>query len=165
MALTLSTVRQTVLGNVVTKYVDVTLDNSYPTGGESFTPSMVGFRSKDFLQVTISPAGGYIFEYDYTNRKILARMAAAPHTHTLFLNNADVADGASARVNAGSNLLGANTGSDISVTGVADTTGHGGIVKNSAPSANGEAAATQLANTSNVLDGIVIRVKCEVLSS
>ena len=46
----------------------------------------------------------------------------------MFLNNAEVADGATARVNAGTNLLGANTGSDISIAGVADTSGHGGVV-------------------------------------
>ncbi len=43
----------------------VAFDSSYPTGGEAiifpFTPDIV----------IITPASGYIFEYDYTNAKIL----------------------------------------------------------------------------------------------
>lgn len=43
--------------------------------------------------------------------------ALAAHSHALLLKNAAVADGATTRVNAGTNLLGANTGSDITVAG------------------------------------------------
>ncbi len=51
------------------------------------------------------------------------------HTHNLLLKNAAVADSAGARVNAGTNLLGANTGSDITVAG---SGANGGIVAASA---------------------------------
>jgi hypothetical protein len=43
--------------------------------------------------------------------------ALAAHSHDLTLKNAAVSDGATTRVNAGTNLLGANTGSDITVAG------------------------------------------------
>lgn len=43
--------------------------------------------------------------------------ALATHSHILNLKNAAVSDGATTRVNAGTNLLGANTGSDIAVAG------------------------------------------------
>lgn len=55
--------------------------------------------------------------------------ALGTHTHDLLLKNAAVADGATTRVNAGANLLGANTGSDITVTGGG---ANGGIVAASA---------------------------------
>jgi len=54
--------------------------------------------------------------------------ALAAHTHALHLNDADVLDGAGSRVNAGANLLGANTGADIAVAGVLNTAGAGGVV-------------------------------------
>lgn len=55
--------------------------------------------------------------------------ALATHTHSLLLKNAAVADGATTRVNAGTNLLGANTGSDITVAGGG---ANGGVVLASA---------------------------------
>lgn len=59
--------------------------------------------------------------------------ALTAHTHTLYLANGAVSDGATTRVNAGTNLLGANTGSNISVAGIAAASGTaGGIVQASA---------------------------------
>lgn len=55
--------------------------------------------------------------------------ALASHTHDLLLKNAAVADGATTRVNAGANLLGSNTGGDLTVTGGG---ANGGIVLASA---------------------------------
>lgn len=50
------------------------------------------------------------------------------HTHDLYLKEADVVDGATTRVNAGADLLGANTGGDLVVTGIdVDDETHGGI--------------------------------------
>jgi hypothetical protein len=43
--------------------------------------------------------------------------ALAAHSHDFVLKNAAVADGATTRVNAGTNLIGANTGSDLTVAG------------------------------------------------
>ena len=44
-------------------------DDSYPTGGESLTAAMLGLSSIDF--VDIPPSGGQVFQYDYTNSKVL----------------------------------------------------------------------------------------------
>jgi hypothetical protein len=73
--------------------------------------------------------------------------ALGTHTHDLLLKNAAVADGATTRVNAGANLLGANTGGDLTVTGGG---ANGGVVlasagtpagTNSAPAFTGSAAS------------------------
>jgi len=50
------------------------------------------------------------------------------HGHVLHLAEADVVDGATTRVNAATNLIGANSGADIEIAGVADDTGGGGII-------------------------------------
>ena len=71
-------------------------------------------------------------------------IAIAAHTHDLFLKNAAQADAANNRVNtAASNKLGANTGADVTVVGVADATGNGGIVQ---AAAIGAGAGTQVAS-------------------
>lgn len=49
---------------------DVTFDSSYATGGLSLTPAMLGLTS--ILKLDASPAGGYVFPYDYTNAKLMA---------------------------------------------------------------------------------------------
>lgn len=108
---------------------------------------------------------GFVFEYDFTNKKVKVRVvgaitpagtvaapvftgsALAAHRHNLHLNNADVADGATTRVNAGTNLLGANTGADILVAGVADTAGAGGIVDASAGTPAGTNSAPAFTGT------------------
>lgn len=64
--------------------------------------------------------------------------ALANHTHSLTLKNAAVADGATTRVNAGTNLLGANTGSDITVAGAG---ANGGVANASAGTPAGEISA------------------------
>ncbi len=47
-------------------------DDSYPTGGE--TVDLSGYFS-DIHMVLIEPKSGYVFEYDYTNKKVLAYYA------------------------------------------------------------------------------------------
>lgn len=70
--------------------------------------------------------------------------ALGTHTHDLLLKNAAVADGATTRVNAGTNLLGANTGSDITVTG---SGANGGVVAASAGTPAGTLALGVVAPT------------------
>jgi hypothetical protein len=48
MALTVSTVRKGVVGDMRYSIVDVTFDASYPTGGESVTPADFGFTTDIF---------------------------------------------------------------------------------------------------------------------
>jgi hypothetical protein len=117
---------------------------TYPSGGIPLTKASLGCPNviKSLKIYSDNAGSGVLYKYDAANNKIRLYNAAASHTHTLFLNNADVADGASARVNAGTNLLGANTGSDISIAGVANTSGSGGIVNSSAAVATEVTAAS-----------------------
>lgn len=65
----------------VFRMVAITFDASYATGGEALTADDLGLSSIDF--VSVEPASGYLFEYDYTNAKVLAyRCAAAAGAHT-----------------------------------------------------------------------------------
>ena len=157
MGLTITGLRFDLTGSGNQVKGTIAFDSSYPTGGESLLPSQIGLAVID--SIDIDAKGGYSFSYDYTNQKLLAYLtpgftpggsnsapaftgsALGTHTHALHLNNADVADGASTTVNAATNLLGANTGTDIEVAGVADTSGVGGIVAIGAGTPAGTVAA------------------------
>lgn len=80
MALTLSVVKQSVFGDQRIVIADVTFDNSYPTGGEVVDLAALGLIEVNFAQT--SNKAGYIVEYDYANKKLIARLPAAAHTHT-----------------------------------------------------------------------------------
>ena len=116
---------------------------TYPAGGVPISIGAFGCRNNiDSMVIYDSGTTGYTFSYDNVNKKIVMRNAGA-HTHNLFLKNGAVADGAGARVNAEANKLGANAGSDITVTGIATATGNGGIVGTATqPSAVAIAAQT-----------------------
>lgn len=82
MALTLSKVSSTVVGNKRLKIYDVTFDSSYATGGESLTASDVGLRKVEHvagsnLAVSSTPTA-YFTSYDYTNAKLLAFTLPTP---------------------------------------------------------------------------------------
>lgn len=77
-----------------------------------------------------------------------AGTALGNHTHTLNLKNGAVSDGATTRVNAGTNLLGANTGSDITIAGAG---ANGGIANASA----GTPAGTMSMVAAAPVDGAV----------
>jgi hypothetical protein len=76
MALTIaSTSAQSgdVWGRQKTRIVTVTFDSSYATGGESFTPALVGL-TEFTLVVPVPDAAvlpGYVIQYDYTNKKLI----------------------------------------------------------------------------------------------
>lgn len=107
---------------------------TYPAGGIPFNKSLMGTPNDlESLNVFSTEGGGYQVDYDFTNQKLRLYQTGA-HTHDLLLKNAAVADGATTRVNAGTNLLGAGTGSDITVAGA----GANGGVKNSTAAAFGE---------------------------
>lgn len=99
-------------------------------GGVAVTANQFRLGAGDF-ELFLQPSGGYVPEYIRSTKKIIVRLRGS-HTHALHFNNADVADGASARVNVGTNLMGANTGTDVAVAGVQDTTGAGGVVASAA---------------------------------
>ncbi len=136
------------VGDRSSAVVTIAFDDNYPTGGEVLTPADLAMSAFDSVQ--IEPKAGYTFTFDYANNKVLAYVAPAQtHTHNLLLKNAAVADSAGARVNAGANLLGANTGGDLTVTGGG---ANGGIVSTTlAAAAQTEvAAATNLATLTGV---------------
>lgn len=73
MGLTIAIVNQDSLIGSLLRVADITFDSSYPTGGESLTPQMLGLTVIDFIN---APAkGGYSFEYDRTNKKLKALYA------------------------------------------------------------------------------------------
>lgn len=114
---------------------------TYPAGGIPITKAKFGCPNDlESLTTYSSEGSGLKVDYDFTNQKLRIYQSAG-HSHSLVLKNAAVADGATTRVNAGANLLGANTGSDITVVG-------GG--------ANGGVQALAAANLSEFGTGIAV---------
>lgn len=98
---------------------------TYPAGGIPISIGKLGCPNVvESMTIVDQGTSGYQFQYDSVNAKLVV-VQSGSHTHNLLLKNAAVADGASARVNAGANLLGANTGADLTVTG---SGANGGIV-------------------------------------
>lgn len=125
---------------------------TYPSGGVALLKASMGLPNViETLKILDSNASGYIFKWDKANNKLRIYQAPAQtHTHNLLLKNAAVADGASARVNAGANLLGANTGSDLTVTGGG---ANGGVVSTTlAAAADAELVATAIAAQTLILE-------------
>lgn len=114
---------------------------TYPAGGVPITKGKLGCPNViESLQVFDKGTSGYAWSYDRTNEKLVAMQSPVrTHTHDLLLKNAAVADGASARVNAGANLLGANTGADLTVTG---SGANGGVVSTTLAAAAGSQPST-----------------------
>lgn len=78
------------ISRIMTGTID--FDDSYPTGGESFDPSV--YFPRGLLGVIFEPKGGYVFEYDYTNARVKAMCS----------NYDQAADGALTEVANGTNL-------------------------------------------------------------
>ena len=92
---------------------------TYPAGGIPLTKGKLGCPTVvDYMNIVDQGVSGYKFQYDQSAEKLVIMQAPAQtHSHDLSLKDAAVADGATTRVNAGANLLGANTGGDLSVAG------------------------------------------------
>lgn len=90
---------------------------TYPTGGVPLLKGKLACPVLiDSFEIVDSGGAPYGFTYDKTNVKLRMSQSAA-HSHSLLLKDAAVVDGATTRVNAGTNLLGANTGTSITVAG------------------------------------------------
>lgn len=123
---------------------------TYPAGGVPLTKGKLGCPNTiESLVVVEQGTSGYKFQYVGSSEK-LVMIYGGSHTHNLLLKNAAVADGATARVNAGANLLGANTGSDLTVTGGG---ANGGIVAGVAGE-GGEASAVAVAAQTIIVEVI-----------
>lgn len=121
---------------------------TYPAGGIPITIGNLGCPNVvESLHVVEQGTSGYYFQYDSTNKKLIM-IQGASHTHDILLKNAAVADGATTRVNAGANLLGANTGGDLTVTGGG---ANGGVVAK-AVGAGSEPSAVAIAAQTIVVE-------------
>lgn len=85
MAVTVAVVNRSKMNSLHFVVADITLDNSYITGGEPVPPEQLGFHTIDFL----SPAqtAGYTFEFDHVNKKLKAFYGTngytlAAHSHS-----------------------------------------------------------------------------------
>jgi hypothetical protein len=76
MAVTVSAPFKTgVFGDLKYVIVDITFDNSYPTGGEPVTPAQVGLDAVygvTTLGNTYDAQGAVVVSYDRTNSKLVA---------------------------------------------------------------------------------------------
>jgi hypothetical protein len=92
----------------------IDFDSSYPTGGEPLTPADLGFASTSDpeLHIEVKAKGGYVFEYDHANQKVLAyrRGAITENVAGTYTQNAVLAAAALAEV--------ADTADLSAVTGV-----------------------------------------------
>jgi hypothetical protein len=68
MALTATERVRTVIGNKRLHIFRVVFDSSYPTGGESFSPGVVGLNGVEAM--IPAPSGIEFAVYDYTNKKL-----------------------------------------------------------------------------------------------
>lgn len=90
---------------------------TYPSGGISVLGKYLGCPANiDSLLVIDNGAAGISYTWDATNKKLRAFVTGA-HSHDILLKDATQADGATTRVNAAANKLGANTGGDLTITG------------------------------------------------
>lgn len=77
-------------GNKRAVVATIAFDASYPTGGESLTAANLGLGVID--HVTIGAKSGYVFEYDYTNSKVIAYVEEAVAAGGALLEVADTTD-------------------------------------------------------------------------
>ena len=84
-------------GNI--KYVikDITFDDSYPTGGESFTATQMGLEEL-YIVLISQKSDGYVVQYDYTNEKLEIYEASADGAALDELGNAADASGIAIRI-------------------------------------------------------------------
>lgn len=76
MALTLTLIRQTVVGPLRVRVHDVDFDDSYPTGGEALTAADLGVN--EVYAVIPESKAGYVAHYDRANEKLLVYQSVDP---------------------------------------------------------------------------------------
>lgn len=115
--------------------------STYPSGGIPLSglsgagfPNVVG----DVMIMDAVNGDGMLYKWDSVNNKLRIYYPAGAHNHQLYLANAAVANATTTAVNAGTNLLGANTGSNITVAGIAAASGAAGGIVNNSPAAGTE---------------------------
>lgn len=125
--------------------------STYPAGGLAINKGNLGCPvNVDMIDIIDQGGQGLQWFYDSVNLKFRAFVTGA-HAHSLVLKNAAVADGVTTRVNAGTNLLGANTGADITVAGA----GANGGVQNTADIPLTEASTAYVLPTHTLLVQVI----------
>ena len=104
----ISNITHGIFGSKKIAFCDIALDSAYPTGGEGLTPGNLGLERIEFA--IIPNKNGYMFEYDYTNKKIKALTPRAEITDSLA---ASVDSGATPVTSSAAN------GSIVTLTGAA----------------------------------------------
>ena len=92
MALTVNITRMSKIDRESVREGTIDFGASYPTGGESLTPANLNLQ--DINHIDISSKNGYLFEYDYANKKV----------KVLYFDYDAAADGAAIEVANGTDL-------------------------------------------------------------
>lgn len=127
---------------------------TYAAGGIPITKGKLGCPNVVESAVVVEQGtSGYQFQYDTTNNKLIV-IQGGSHTHDIFLRDNIVgADTATTKVGAAANKLGANTGANLTITGIAAASGNGGIVA-AVAGAGGEATSVAIAAQTVILEVI-----------
>lgn len=117
---------------------------TYPAGGIPLTKGTLGCPNVvESMSVVDQGVLGYSFVYDQSAEKLVV-LHQGTHTHDIFLRNNAVADAATTRLNVGANAFSSNTGSNVTVTGLAAALGSNGGVVATVPGALVEASAVAI---------------------
>ena len=84
MALTIAITSKAIEGNQMVRRGTIAFDSSYPTGGEAFVYNDFDLRRLTLLALEIK--SGYMFEPDYTNKKIKVFNPRAAITDSLAIS-------------------------------------------------------------------------------
>ena len=156
-------------GTVREEFYDVTLDASYPTGGEAISADEVGlvqiFSAEVIGQSLVAgtaPTAAYLFQWDYKNLKLQAFTSAASgalatHTHDLRIIGGQAAAGTDTVQGAVGDLIFGKEEAVNAVIAGADQATKGGVVPASAGSV-AAAAFSELANATD-LSTIILRMR------
>lgn len=141
MALSVTLLDMTVVGNKRMHTFKIAFDSSYPTGGEPLTASDLGLSILDFIMV--EPAHGMLFEYDHANSKLKAMYPSISHTHTITIKGGE----------SGTVQIGISSDANnayLSKTTSTDRTGITGIQNAAASAASEVANGTNLSSLTDV---------------
>jgi predicted ATP-dependent Lon-type protease len=152
-----------VWGKTLVKVYNITLDDSYPTGGYAgslgFDPEAFGLKSILGLQVLgLNAAGSGIVavEFDYTNVKLMAfRSTDSAHTHDLKIIGGQAAAGTAALAWYATDILGKEVATNKTILG-ADSVTKGGVLASTA-------AAASLVQVADTTDLAAVSIRALIL--
>ncbi len=152
---------RTVIGNKRLVISEATFDSSYPTGGESCTPADLGLNTIESLVVLGASgvaAAGRFFQWDATNKKILAFNPVTAHTHVAGAITVDSHTHTAGAITVDPHIHGVTTYSDTPITATAAAAAPGGTVATAASAATAAAtagAATEVAASASLSTVVV----------